>query len=232
MNIALIVAAGLGKRIKNYSIPKQFIRIKNKPLFIYTLENFQSNCQIDEIILIINKNYLDETLNILKEFNLENIKICFGGNSRNDSLKNGYNFLVNNFILKEDTKIITHDANRIFISHDLINKHLQKLDECECVNTFIEIQDSIFELKLNNINLMPQKNNFYFSQTPQSVNFKILKKIYENNYNNDVYDNCDLIKLAYLINVEIALVKGSKSNFKITTNEDLAYANYLINLRR
>ena len=56
MNIAIILSAGIGSRMKN-DLPKQFIEIDNKPIFIYTLEKFIN--QVDKIILVINTDFKD-----------------------------------------------------------------------------------------------------------------------------------------------------------------------------
>ena len=46
MNIALILAGGYGSRTEQ-DIPKQFINVYDKPLIIYTLENFERHPEID-----------------------------------------------------------------------------------------------------------------------------------------------------------------------------------------
>ena len=74
MNIAIILSAGIGSRMKN-DLPKQFIEIDNKPIFIYTLEKFIN--QVDKIILVITKFDIipksvkeDKIKSRLKELNL------------------------------------------------------------------------------------------------------------------------------------------------------------------
>ena len=47
MNIALVLAAGVGQRMRNGGLPKQFLKLMGKPIIIYTLEKFE---QCDEIL--------------------------------------------------------------------------------------------------------------------------------------------------------------------------------------
>ena len=47
MNIALIFAGGIGKRMNNNGIPKQFLKLYGKEIIIYTLEVFEKNENID-----------------------------------------------------------------------------------------------------------------------------------------------------------------------------------------
>ena len=55
MNIAMILAGGVGSRVGR-DIPKQFIKIKDKPVLVYTIENFQNNKNIDAIEIVSHKD--------------------------------------------------------------------------------------------------------------------------------------------------------------------------------
>ena len=51
MNIAIIIAGGVGSRM-GQDLPKQFINVYDKPVLLYTLEGFQKHPQIDAIELV------------------------------------------------------------------------------------------------------------------------------------------------------------------------------------
>ena len=51
MNIALIIAGGVGNRM-GQDIPKQFLTVNEKPVIIYTLETFQNHNEIDVIAVV------------------------------------------------------------------------------------------------------------------------------------------------------------------------------------
>ena len=59
MNIALILAAGSGTRMGNGSVPKQFLEIYNKPIVVHTIEQFEMHFDIDEIVIVTKKEYID-----------------------------------------------------------------------------------------------------------------------------------------------------------------------------
>ena len=73
-NIAIIVCSGIGKRM-NSNIPKQFIKIKEKPIICYTIEKFENCSNIDEIIVVANEEYI--------EFFKEDIVIKYGYKKNN-----------------------------------------------------------------------------------------------------------------------------------------------------
>ena len=68
-NIALIVAAGKGRRTK-LDIPKQFINVYDKPIVIYTLENFQKHPDIDRIVVSCLDGWQDILWAYAKEYGI------------------------------------------------------------------------------------------------------------------------------------------------------------------
>ena len=43
MNIGIIFAGGVGSRMHSKDLPKQFLRIYDKPIIIHTIEHFEKN---------------------------------------------------------------------------------------------------------------------------------------------------------------------------------------------
>ena len=51
MNIAIIFAGGVGRRMKYSKIPKQFLKLNGKEIIIHTIEHFQRHTEIDAIVV-------------------------------------------------------------------------------------------------------------------------------------------------------------------------------------
>lgn len=76
MNIALVVAGGVGARTNNY-IPKQFLTIYDKPIIVYTMQNLmKANC-FDKIFVAVNDRWSDFVDSYAKQFEIAS----FGGGS-------------------------------------------------------------------------------------------------------------------------------------------------------
>src|SRR5690606_38599966 len=85
---AIIPAGGKGVRSGN-KIPKQYIKINNKELIVYTLEVFQKNKLVDEIIIPAEKNYHKKLERVVKKYKLTKVKLIVeGGRERQDSVYN------------------------------------------------------------------------------------------------------------------------------------------------
>ncbi len=66
MNIAIILAAGVSKRMKG--VDKIFYRVKKKPLIFYTISVFEKHPQIGKIILVVKKNNFKKLRFLIKKY--------------------------------------------------------------------------------------------------------------------------------------------------------------------
>ena len=109
MIIAGIVAGGTGSRMGNGDLPKQFMELGGKPVFIYTAEKFIK--QSDFIIIGMNKEWLKMAEFLIEKFLPEskNIFVTEGGSDRNGTVKNIIAFAREKLKCKDDDIILTHD---------------------------------------------------------------------------------------------------------------------------
>lgn len=235
MIYALILGAGLGMRMKNSKIPKQYLLINRIPILQFTLERFCLNKKIDYIVVVHSFDHENECKKIIDNVKTKHyyfrsrIFKTFGGITRNESISSGIKYLDKHFRLKEDDIILTHDAVRPFVTSKIILDNINSVKKYKACTTCIKSIDTIAEIKNKTINSILDRNNNYLQQTPQSFIGKIAKNIYLNKktplLNNKYTDACGLILKQ---KIKIAIVEGNELNFKITTHFDLKYANFLV----
>lgn len=234
MNVyALVLAAGSGRRIKSSSIPKQYIKIKEKPLFIYCLEKFLDINEIDKIFLVINQEYEPITIKYINDWLKEQahkIEIVYGGNSRNGSIARALKYLNHIYHFNSNDIFVTHDAARIFVDQKIILDSIYKSFEQPniLIDTCIKSNDSIAYSPNYIIKSVPRRDEFLIIQTPQTLNWDNIKNIYSKKYEEEYFENTDISSLAYINKIPIDYVYGSVKNFKITNDLDLEFADFLI----
>lgn len=127
MNIAVILAGGTGSRV-GADIPKQFIKIKGKPILAYTLEIFQENENIDAIEIVCHKDWIDEVENICNNYKIsKKMWLCLGGNSFQESTINGIMNLRED--LSDDDIVIISFGVSPMTPHEDINDSIQVCKE-------------------------------------------------------------------------------------------------------
>lgn len=218
MNAAIILLAGEGQRFGE-AIPKQYTKIGSKPMAYYTIKAFQSNPNIDLIVLVARESDYTILSNIVNKYRFTKAKFLIkGGKNRKESSFNALKFLSNH--LTDDNKVLIHDGDRPLVSQEIINSHLEALNVYNATTTAI-ISDDLIAVS-DDAKFIKQVSSYpktYQVQTPQGFKFKTIfdahRKLEDNPYRRDDAG------LALMCDEKVFIVLGNKKNGKITTKEDL-----------
>ena len=222
---AIIPIAGKGVRFGS-DLPKQFIEVYGKPLFIYTLEKFQNNCNVDYILIACSKDNMPIVKDIINKYNLTKVyKLVQGGDTQLESIINCIKSV--DIELSIEDKIIVHVGNRPNLSDTLISRCIKKYDDIGPLSTVVPC----IEVMINTDNnaIIP-RDKVVRIQTPQVYSFGDLKKvIYDENLSNmHASTLCDLL---ISNNYKVSFIDGELTNFKITYKEDLDIFKAIISSR-
>lgn len=234
MNVALILAAGVGQRMRNAGLPKQFLKLAGKPIIIYTLEKFEECTEIDKIIVVCHGSYMETMMNFLKMYEINKVeKIIIGGSDRQQSLKKGLEFIEN--IASDNDIVVIHDGVRPMVSISTINENIRVAKEYNAAITVHPVTESVVVTREDRagINDFEKRDNTYSMTSPQSFQLASLLKAYEkaNDFNGD--DDTPLLDAAMVYansGGKVYLVKEQRSNIKITTPEDFYFLKAMIDL--
>lgn len=222
MNIAVILAGGIGSRMGDINKPKQYLDVYGKPLIVYTLQAFNNNKDIDYIAVVCKEQWKNDITAWVKEYTLQKVRWFFeGGNTRQESSYGALKSLRE--YCSDDDIVLIHDAARPLISQRIISENIQAADKYGAVNTVIPSSDSIIRsLDNSTISDVPARSEMFLVQTPQSFRYSVIlyafNKAIHDNYCNST-DDCQLV---FRLGKSVHLVQGDKLNFKITTIEDIA----------
>lgn len=220
--VAIIVAAGDGVRIDS-DIPKQYIKIKDKPILLWTLEKFIEHPAIDEVIVVINKSheqlYLQSIPENIRKHLLPHV---FGGARRQDSVRFGLEALQE----MQPALVLIHDAARVFIKAEQISDLINAVKICKHGAALgIEIADTVYQIKDETFISVPRQKLMKL-QTPQCFSYELIQKLHEKYKHETFTDDVGLLLRDKCH--EIKIVKSSIRNFKITTLEDLKLAETIL----
>ena len=231
MIFAVILAGGIGSRMGQTDTPKQFLTLGSKPVIIHTIEKFVINENIDKTIVLIPKNFINHTKNLINEFIGENedIIVIEGGKTRNDTLLNSIIYIDEHFGIDNDSIILTHDSVRPFVTHRIIKDNIDAARKYGACDTVIPATDTIVEsINGETIESIPVRDYFYQGQTPQSFNIKKLFNLINSLTKAETNILTDACKIFTLKDEDVHLVRGEVTNIKITYPYDLKLANTIL----
>ena len=219
MNIALIVFAGSGKRMQT-SIPKQFLKINDTELIVYTIKRFEENPYIDEIVLVTSQDFFQYTESLVDEYELTKVKkIIVGGETRQDSVRLG----LESMECKDNDSVFIHDGDRPLLSNAILNQCVEYLKEFDAVCPVLETKENYDEVSASGRKII-MDDKAMDVQTPQCFKYGLIKQAHLNKVNEKVVDDISLVEHE----VEVKYIPGEKDNFKVTKNEDFKFLESLI----
>lgn len=232
-NFAIILSAGIGRRMRDDGFPKQYIKVGGKPVIVYTLEAFDQCDDIDQIILVCSAEWQEELDAWRSHFSVRKpIRYVEGGESRQESIFNGLTECMN-LSNSQDDKVIIHDAARPLVSCDLIRKCLSELPASDgCMPVLPSIDTYYLSEDGRTISNLIDRSRLFAGQAPEAF---LLKKYYE------VNNECSCAELAkvrgtseiaFKSGLEIALIEGDELNFKLTTPADLERFRTIVEARK
>ena len=213
-NIALILLGGSGKRFGGET-PKQFIKKNNIPIYIDAINKYQNVDSISDILLVVNKDYIDEVKRDLKTYNIKKvIDVIPGGKERFISSYLGVKYLAN--LYNKDDNVLIADAVRPNTSEIIILANIFALMESKAVLTAIRGNPQKERIDTAHmINGIP-----FLAQTPQSFKLGYIYSLYEEFINDENFFPTDDINLVELKKDRFVVVEGEESNYKITNIGD------------
>lgn len=231
MNIALIIAGGSGTRM-NQDIPKQFININDKPIIIYTLQEFQKHPNIDAIEVVCIDGWHDILKAYAKQFNIDKLTgIVSGGSCGQESIKNGLLSIKEKF--DENDIVLIHDAIRPMVSAEIISDNIAKcmlygsaITAIPCAEAMLETEDKV------STNSQINRDKLMRTQTPQTFRLKKLLWAHEEAKKREIKNSVATCTLMVELGEKIYFSRGSEKNVKLTTPEDLEIFKALLNIKR
>lgn len=234
MIYAEVLAGGKGTRMGNTDMPKQFLLLGDKPVFIHTLEQFVLNKRVEKVLVCCPKQWISHTKDTIKKYitNEEKIIVVEGGATRNDTIMNGCRYIEEHFGLQDDDIVITHDAVRPFVTQRIIDENIDVALKYGATDTVVEAFDTIVEsIDGKVISNIPVRSHMYQGQTPQSFKIKALKELFASLTDEEAEILTDACKAFVIKGHKVHLVQGEVYNMKITTQHDLKIANGLVTKR-
>lgn len=217
---AIVVAAGYGKRFGGF---KQFELLAGRPLIYYCLTVLEESPSIGGIALVVPEEEVARVRSLLRGSNLQKIRwVVPGGSRRQDSVARGFSSLPGG------DAVLVHDGVRPFLTSELVERIVQLLQGCEAVVPGLPVRETVKEIdQKRQVVRTVDRTSLWNIQTPQGFRMATLKKALERARQDDIVAT-DEAALVERIGVPVHVTEGLPSNLKLTTREDLAWAEWFV----
>lgn len=221
-NFAVLLAAGEGTRFGN-KVPKCFIEHEGKQIWRFSYDALISTDEFKKVILVVPVNFKN-SLSIKSSLRREDT-IIEGGATRQESVRLALKFIYsselnNSGVNPESCFCLIHDAARIYVKKDLINRCLSSLRTHQAITCAIKSVDSLKEVSSEGYVIKSLDRSMIWQvQTPQAFRFDIIynSHLLAENSNVTYTDDASLVENSH----KVFIVEGDTSNLKVTFPWDL-----------
>ena len=221
MNIAVVFAGGVGKRMHTKDIPKQFLKLHDKPIIIHTLELFENHPKIDAIVVSCVSDWVGYLNDLVNKYNLKKVrKIVPGGETGQESIYNGLKAAeeVGN---RDKDIVLIHDGVRPLINKKTISDNIASVLTHGSAITCVKAKETIVEVDENEgIVDIPDRAQARLARAPQSFYLNVILNAHERAISENRFDFIDSCSMLTHYGKKLYLIDGPQENIKITTPDD------------
>jgi 2-C-methyl-D-erythritol 4-phosphate cytidylyltransferase len=216
---AVIVAAGSSRRMQGRD--KLWIPLAGRITLARTIDIFQRSVIIDQIVIVTNPERIQDVQSLRTQEGWHKIlAIVPGGARRQDSVRLGLDELAER--LPTCRWVMIHDAARPFVTPAILEAGLKAVQIHQASIAAVQVKDTIKQVQEGTIIATPDRAQLWAVQTPQVFSFPLIHQAHHHPLARaDVTDDATLLEQ---LGHTVTIFPGSYTNIKITTQEDLLFA--------
>jgi len=221
---AIIVAAGQGTRMQGQQ-RKQYLSLAGIPILTRTLSIFDKCDRIKQIILVIAQDDFDFCQkNIVEpaELTRKIIKVP-GGERRQESVFNGLEK-----VGPDCSTVVIHDGVRPFVRNEQLIECINGARETGACIMGVPAYETLKQVDASDhIIRTLKRDDVWLAQTPQAFRHDLIRKAHDR-ARMEGYSATDDACLVERLGATVKILRGSRSNIKITIKEDLEMAQSIL----
>ena len=239
----IVLAGGKGSRMQS-DVPKQYMKLLGRPLLYYSLKAFEES-NAEHVILVTaagEEEYCRKEL--VERYGFTKVVgIVAGGAERYGSVWNGLRCLKELACKAQSQEkkqretepdcVLIHDGARPLVTPELINRMITETEHYGACVAGMPVKDTIqMTDERGTITLTPKRDSLWTAQTPQSFAFSLAYDSYEQLMREtEIQVTDDAMVVGLYHDIPIQMVRGSYTNIKVTTPEDLILAEAFLKKR-
>lgn len=221
----VIVAAGRGTRMGTKE-SKQYLQLGDKPILVHTLELFQAMDSVKEVALAVGSDDVVRCSDWVRQYGLTKVTaIVAGGKERQHSVFRGLQALTSEWVM-------VHDGVRPLVTADAVRACCSAAEQSGASVLAVPVKDTIKQVNEAGVIVStPDRRSLWAIQTPQAFHRVLLQEAHER-AQSEGFIGTDDAMVVERMGIPVTVAEGEYTNIKITTPEDLPWAEFLLAKRR
>ena len=220
-SLVILVAAGRGERMGG-GRPKAFLELAGEALVLRAARVFDQAPSVGRIVAVVPADELAAARALLAPVR-KVTAVVPGGERRQDSVREGLRQAGAGF----DGVVLVHDAARPLVDVALVEAVAGEAASAGAAVPVVPVVDTVKRLRDGLVAETLEREALGSAQTPQGFRFAVLADAYEAAFRDGVTVTDEAMAVERL-GAPVRAVPGSPRNRKITTPDDLAWAEVVL----
>jgi len=226
-----ILAGGIGSRMSQTGLPKQFLSLGGVPILVRTVRRFCEFGRFDRIIVTMTESHMEYARELLKKhgIGMGKIELVLGGASRFESLLCLCRAAAASAAGEEEVLMLTHDCARPFVSQRILADNLAGMEEFDMVTTSVPTVDTVLISEDGRVGTrVPDRHTIFCDQGPQTLRVRHFLRLVGSLSEEEHAKYIEAGRLYMEKGFRVGIVPGDRMNFKMTTPLDMTVAEALL----
>lgn len=216
----VLPAGGCGLRME-VDTPKQYCKVLNRPLILFTIQSFHRLQYVKQIVIVVGDKYMEYMKNLLTKYRFTKVDLVEGSTTRHRSIYNGVKALEK--VCKPDDIVIIHDAVRMFTDEQTITQVAMAAKQYKASGVYRPLISTVIApASTGFLEESLDRNKYRASEMPQGFHYHVILSSYQKAtyYDFDYGTECLHLASKYT-GVKVKLIEGSSNLWKVTHKKDL-----------
>jgi 2-C-methyl-D-erythritol 4-phosphate cytidylyltransferase len=218
-NSVSVIIAAAGESTRFNGANKQLAPLCGIPVIARSMLLFEELPEVSEIIVSAREEDMETIRELASRYNVTKLSaVTKGGNTRQASVFSAYGA-----VSKETRYIAVHDGARPLASPQVVRRCVKDASVFGAVVPGVPVKDTLKTVDGGMVSDTPDRKKLYSVQTPQVFrkDLYVAGINFAKEHGLDFTDDCQLVES---VGVKVCVTESDCRNIKITTPEDLTYA--------
>ncbi len=219
--VAVIFAGGTGSRMEGAKRPKQFLELGGEAIICHVLDRFEEADCIQAVAVVCVKGWTGYLGRLIEKGGYHKVAgIAPGGETGQESIRNGLSLLRERGLVDDGSVVLIHDGVRPLITAQTIEDCYRSVRERGCTAVTAPATETVIVVDGGKVDSVVDRSRCKLARAPQGFRFGELWEAHQRALSEGRDDFVDSVSLMSHYGHEIYVVDGPEENIKITTPRD------------
>lgn len=226
----IILSGGVGSRM-GLDVPKQYVEVCGRPVISYCLETIAGDPRMAGLVIAVAPAWRPFVESVVSGQGIDvPVHWSVPGETRQETIYNALQVASRHY--SDDDIVMIHDAARPLVSRRLIDACIDACQGCDGAMPVLPVKDTVYQsTDGKTISSLLPRETLYAGQAPEAFRLGKYLRAHESMSREELMTVNGSSELAYKQGLDMKLIPGEESNFKITTPEDLRRFEQIIRYR-